>query len=351
MQSRWIQIAIALAAALLAGALIAAQGVKADTASADDKLWQRATLLFKPLPPAASNPDNPVTTARIELGKTLYFDTKLSQAGNVSCNSCHSLAKFGVDNLPTSPGDAGKRGDRNSPTVLNAALHAAQFWDGRAEDVEAQAGMPVLNPVEMAIPSRRFLVERLSEYPDYERRFAQAFPGDEGGLTYRNIQRALAAFERTLLTPSRFDRYLEGERDLLTATEKEGLKTFIGYGCTACHNGVTVGGHIFRKFGINEDYWVHTRSAKVDEGRFKVTGEDGDRYVFKVAALRNVAETWPYFHDGSVETLEEAVRVMVKLQIGVEMAEEEAANLVAFLESLTGVIPETARVAASTVAG
>ncbi len=351
MQSRWIQIAIALTAALLAGSLLAAEAAKADAPDTNDKLWQRATTLFEPLPPAASNPENPVTAAKIELGKTLYFDTKLSQAGNISCNSCHSLAKFGVDNLPTSPGDAGKHGDRNSPTVLNAALHAAQFWDGRAEDLEAQAGMPVLNPVEMAIPSRQFLVDRLSEYPDYERRFAQAFPGEEGGLTYRNIQRALAAFERTLLTPSRFDLYLVGDREALSMQEKEGLKTFIGYGCTACHNGVTLGGHIFRKFGLNEDYWVHTKSPKVDEGRFKVTGDDGDRYVFKVAALRNIAETWPYFHDGSVETLDQAVRAMVELQIGVEMGDEEVASLLAFLESLTGELPATARTPASTVAG
>ncbi len=351
MHSRWIQVAIALTAALLAGALISAQGAKAATPSADDTLWQRATQLFEPLPTAAPKPDNPAAAAKIELGKTLYFDTKLSQSGNVSCNSCHSLATFGVDNLPTSPGDAGEHGDRNSPTVLNAALHAAQFWDGRADDIEAQAGMPVLNPVEMAIPSRQFLVDRLSEYPDYELGFAKAFPGEEGGLTYRNIQRALAAFERTLLTPSRFDSYLEGDRSALTSAEKEGLKTFIGYGCAACHNGVTLGGHIFRKFGLSDDYWVHTRSPKVDEGRFKVTGDAGDRYVFKVAALRNVAETWPYFHDGSVETLDQAVRVMVQLQIGVEMADEEVANLVAFLESLTGALPETARTPSSTVAG
>ncbi len=348
MQSRWIQVVIALIAALVAGALIAAQVAKADNPSADDKLWQRATMLFQPLPPAAPNPGNPTTAAKIELGKKLYFDTKLSQAGNISCNTCHSLAKFGVDNLPTSPGDAGKHGDRNSPTVLNAALHAAQFWDGRADDVEAQAGMPVLNPVEMAIPSRQFLVDRLSEYPDYELHFARAFPGEAGGLTYRNIQLALAAFERTLLTPSRFDLYLVGDRQALSAREKEGMKAFMGYGCTACHNGVTLGGHIFRKFGLNEDYWVHTRSPEVDEGRFNVTGEAGDRYVFKVAALRNVAETWPYFHDGSVETLDRAVRVMVELQIGVEMADEDVANLMAFLESLTGELPASAL---STVTG
>ncbi len=338
MTSRLLPITLAL----LAGTLAATADERV-VPLASDKLWLRVTELFQPLPPAAPNPDNPVTAAKIKLGKTLYFDTKLSQAGNVSCNSCHSLAKFGVDRLPTSPGDAGERGARNSPTVLNAALHIAQFWDGRAEDVEAQAGMPVLNPIEMAIPSREFLVDRLSEYPDYERRFAAAFPAEEGGLTYRNIQLALAAFERTLLTPSRFDLYLLGDTEALTAQEKAGLKIFIGYGCSACHNGVTLGGHIFRKFGLTQDYWVHTRSREIDEGRYKITGEPGDKYVFKVASLRNVAETYPYFHDGSVDTLDHAVKVMVELQIGVAMTDDDAADLVAFLESLTGELPEAAR--------
>ncbi len=352
MQRRWLppvslarlwRGAIVLAATMVAGGLVMTTGETGAEPAAGDQLWQRATRLFKPLPPAVPNAENPVTAAKIELGKMLYFDTKLSQAGNVSCNSCHSLAEFGVDNLPTSQGDGGEHGNRNSPTVLNAALHAAQFWDGRAEDVEAQAGMPVLNPIEMAIPSREFLVERLSEYPDYERRFAQAFPGEAGGLTYRNIQLALAAFERTLLTPAPFDLYLLGDLKALPAPAREGMKTFMGYGCASCHNGVTLGGHIFRKFGLNEDYWVHTRSPKVDEGRFLITGEAGDRYVFKVASLRNVAKTWPYFHDGSVETLDQAIRVMVEVQIGVEMADEDVANLVAFLESLTGELPEVAR--------
>ncbi len=343
MTSRFV--ATVIAPALIAGFLVAAGSPAAAAGettapAADDQLRQRAMELFKPLPPTVSNPDNPVTAAKIELGRTLYFDTKLSQAGNVSCNSCHSLAKFGVDRLPTSPGDAGVHGERNSPTVLNAALHVAQFWDGRAEDVESQAGMPVLNPIEMAIPSREFLVARLSEYPDYELRFAAAFLGDEGGLTYRNIQLALAAYERTLLTPSRFDLYLLGDTGALTVQEKAGMEAFIGYGCSACHNGVTLGGHIFRKFGLRGDYWVHTKSSKVDQGRYEVTGEVGDKYVFKVASLRNIAETYPYFHDGSVDDLGRAIRIMVELQIGVETTAEDVADLVAFLESLTGELPE-----------
>ena len=341
MQSRFLPILLVLSLVLAIGVFRSA-GDETAGATADQKLWQRATLLFKPLPAVAANPDNPVTAAKIELGKMLYFDTKLSQAGNVSCNSCHSLATFGVDRLPTSPGDAGEHGARNSPTVFNAALHGAQFWDGRAEDVEAQAGMPILNPVEMAIPSQEFLVDRLAQYPDYERRFAEAFPGEEPALTYRNIQRALGAFERTLLTPSRFDRYLEGDREALSDLEKQGMTTFMGYGCSSCHNGVNVGGHTFRKFGLSGQYWHHTKSPKIDQGRFEITGDQADKYVFRVGSLRNVAETYPYFHDGSVATLDEAVRVMVELQIGVEINDQDLKSVVAFLESLTGEIPETA---------
>jgi len=305
----------------------------------EDELWQQATLVFQPLPEAAPNPDNPVTQAKIDLGKELYLDKRLSKDETISCNSCHSLATFGVDNLPFSPGDTGELGGRNSPTVLNAALHVAQFWDGRAEDVEEQAGMPILNPVEMAIPSEEFLVDRLSEIAGYQEAFAAAFPDDDPPLSYANISRALAAFERTLLTPSRFDLYLRGDRAALTGDEKEGLRIFKKIGCTACHNGMTAGGHTFRKFGINEPYWEHTLSPNQDEGRFAVTGAEADRYVFKVASLRNVEMTYPYFHDGSIEDLEDAVRVMAALQIGADLSDSQAAQLAAFLRSLTGETP------------
>lgn len=304
-----------------------------------DELLQRAQLVFKPLPETALNPDNPATEAKIDLGRQLYFDTRLSKKGNISCDSCHSLATFGVDNLATSPGDAGQHGGRNSPTVLNAALHTSQFWDGRALDVEEQAGMPVLNPVEMAIPSEAFLVERLAESGDYPQAFAEAFPEDDPPLTYANIRNALAAFERTLLTPSRFDLYVKGESDALSVEEKAGLKVFMTLGCTACHNGVTVGGHAFRKFGLNEPYWVHTRSKTPDEGRFLLTGDTEDRFVFKIASLRNVEKTGPYFHDGSVATLEEAIRVMAKLQVGAELSENQTSQVAAFLRTLTGELP------------
>ncbi|MEZ5330880.1 MAG: cytochrome c peroxidase [Thermoanaerobaculia bacterium] len=260
----------------------------------------------------------------------------------MSCNSCHVLTSFGVDHLPFSPGDDGELGGRNSPTVLNAALHVAQFWDGRAADVEEQAGMPVLNPVEMAIPDEAFLVERLSETPGYLEAFRAAFPEDDPPIDYSNIRLALAAFERTLLTPSRFDAYLEGDRTALDAREIAGLERFMELGCTACHNGATVGARFFRKFGLNDSYWVHTGSAAPDEGRFLQTGDPEDRYVFKVASLRNVAETAPYFHDGSVSTLPEAVRIMARLQVGVELGPSEAEDIAAFLASLTGRVPASA---------
>ncbi len=307
----------------------------------EDELMARARLIFKPLPQEAPSADNPVTQAKVELGKRLYFDTRLSKSGKLSCDSCHDLESYGVDNLATSPGDRGRHGDRNSPTVLNAALHVAQFWDGRAADVEEQAGMPVLNPIEMAIPGEEYLVDRLAGESAYQEAFAEAFPEQEDPLTFANVRHALGAFERTLLTPSRFDDVLRGELEL-AEDERQGLEIFMRLGCGACHNGATVGGHIFRKFGIAEPYWELTGSEKVDTGRLSVTGEEGDRCVFKVPSLRNVEKTYPYFHDGSVATLEEALRVMAKLQVGADLSEGQVAYLAAFLKTLTGELPPEA---------
>jgi cytochrome c peroxidase len=304
-----------------------------------DPVWERATAVFQPLPAEAPSAENPATPARVALGRRLYLDQKLSKQGNVSCDSCHDLQTFGVDHLSFSPGDDGRLGGRNSPTVLNAALHVAQFWDGRASTVEEQAGMPILNPVEMAIPDEAFLVDRLRAAPGYPEAFAAAFPGEDPAITYANIRFALAAFERTLLTPAPFDAYLRGDRSALDASEKAGLVRFMDLHCTACHNGVTVGARFFRKFGLNEPYWVHTRSAKRDEGRYAQTGEPADLYVFKVASLRNVGETAPYFHDGSVATLEEAVKIIASLQVGVNLDDGEAAEIAAFLRTLTGELP------------
>ena len=335
---------VALVVALIAVSCSPAEKVveTPQPAPSINDLWEQANLRFNPIPVVAENPDNPLTEAKVALGKALYYDTRLSEDGTVSCNSCHDLATFGVDNEPTSDGVGGQVGDRNSPTVLNAAFHQSQFWDGRAKDVEEQAGMPILNPVEMAIPSKEFLVDRLSATEDYPPMFAAAFPDQEEPLTYRNIEKALGAFERTLITPSRFDAYLEGDNEALTDQELAGLETFIELNCTTCHNGVNLGAHSFQKFGLMADYWEHTGSEKVDEGRFAVTEDEADRYVFRVASLRNVAETAPYFHDGSVESLAEAIQVMVNVQLGLDLSEEEIESLAAFLETLSGEVPPEA---------
>lgn len=305
----------------------------------EDKLAQN----FSPLPEDADNPNNEVTPSKVALGHALYYDTRLSKEGNISCNSCHNLMQFGVDNLATSPGDAGENGDRNSPTVLNAAYHLSQFWDGRAADLEEQAGMPVLNPVEMAIPSESFLISRLKQVAEYGPMFKKAFPDDADPITYENLRKAIGAFERKLVTPSRFDEYLKGDKSALNVKEKKGLLTFINVGCIQCHNGALLGGNSLQKFGVYDDYWKYTKSKHIDKGRFAVTNDSLDLYMFKVPALRNIAKTGPYFHDGSVADLKEAVKIMAKVQLNKDIADDELDNLVAFLESLTGEVPSFAK--------
>ncbi len=310
-----------------------------EAASADSALLAQAQTFFEPLEASvAENPDNPVTPEKFRLGKMLYFEKALSKDHTISCNSCHDIARHGVDNLPTSPGNDGQHGDRNSPTVLNAAFHIAQFWDGRAKDVEEQAGGPILNPIEMAMPSEEAVLERLAAMDPYPRLFKEAFPDADTPLTYTNLRKAIAAFERTLVTPARFDEYLKGQTDALTAEEKEGLKTFIEVGCITCHKGKLLGGDMFQKFGVVKEYWTLTGSEHIDSGRYKVTGNEADLFVFKVPSLRNIEKTAPYFHDGSVASLEDAVRIMAQAQLGKELTDEQTQAIVAFLGTLTGEI-------------
>jgi cytochrome c peroxidase len=309
----------------------------------DEALKNKKLAYFQSLPDKAANPDNPTSAAKVKLGHVLYYDVRLSKNNTISCNSCHNLSKFGVDNLPFSPGDDGTLGGRNSPTTLNAALHTQQFWDGRAKDVEEQAGMPILNPVEMAIPSQDFLVKRLAEIPFYQELFKRAFPDESNPLTYANIQKAIAAFERELITPSRFDQYLKGDSRALTVQEKKGMLSFINIGCINCHTGTLIGGNQFQKFGAYMPYWELTGSKNIDKGLFDITKNEMDMYIFKVPSLRNVAETGPYFHDGSVKDLEQAVRIMGKAQLKYEMSDAEAQNIVAFLKSLSGEVPAFAK--------
>ncbi len=271
------------------------------------------------------------TPERIELGRMLYFEKRLSINESQSCNTCHDLTRrrAGVDNEPTSPGAFGKRGDRNSPTTLNAGFHFAQFWDGRAEDLKEQAKGPVLNPVEMAMPDEAEVVKRLRAAPEYREAFAKAFPGEADPITYDHTAEAIAAFERTLITRDRFDDFQRGDDRALSAVELRGLDLFLNVGCTTCHNGPVLGGTSFQKVGL-----IHPYETK-DLGRFLVTREEGDEYKFKVPGLRNVALTGPYFHDGKQTDLRQTVIKMAHMQLDRELTADEAAALTAFLHSLS----------------
>jgi cytochrome c peroxidase len=312
---------------------------KITISDADQALMSKAKTYFAPLPLIAKNPENTKTKQKIALGHKLYFDTQLSMDQTISCNSCHNLATYGVDREITSIGDDGGRGTRNSPTVLNAALHTTQFWDGRAADVEEQAGMPILNPVEMAIPNEEFLVERLKGDDAYPALFVEAFPDQEDPLTYENIRLALALFERELLTPSPFDEFIKGDPNAISAEAKEGLNTFVEAGCITCHSGALMGGNLFQKFGVYGNYWEYTDGDSTDAGRYNETKVEADKYMFKVPTLRNVAETYPYLHNGSVSDLKEVISLMGKVQLNKDLSPEQVNSIAAFLETLTSPNP------------
>ncbi len=327
-----------------AGALSLLLANPAFAAGATDiSILATAKSIFAPLPASAPNKDNPQTPAKIALGKQLFFDARLSKGGTVSCNSCHNLASYGVDNLSFSMGHKGQFGGRNSPSVLNAGLLQPHFWDGRAKDAEEQAKGPIMNPVEMAIPHEAFAVERIASIPEYQQQFKQAFPGEKAPLSYNNIANAIAAFERTLITPAPFDAWLKGDAKALSAQQVRGAKTFIDKGCVACHAGATLGGDNFFKFGLVQGpYTKFTGVPNKDAGRYDLTKKEEDRDVFRTPSLRNVARTYPYFHDGSVWQLDQAIRVMSQTQLGLKLADNEVADIQAFLESLTGTIPAAA---------
>jgi len=313
----------------------------AESMKIEEEIGAQVRAMFQPLPAVAENPDNPITADKVRLGKILYYDNRLSRDQTQSCNTCHNLSTFGVDNKQFSDGDDGTSlGDRNSPTVYNAAFHTSQFWDSRVSDVEEQAGMPILNPVEMNVPSEEFLIERLSSTELYPPLFSAAFPDESDPITFENLEMAIGAFERTLVTPSRFDDYLNGNIGALSLEEKKGLKTFIDVGCLTCHTGSQLGGNMLQKFGVYDSYWNYTNSDPIDEGRFKETGNEIDKYMFKVPTLRNVVKTYPYFHDGSVEKLEDAVRIIAKVNLNKDLTTEEIESIIVFLNALTGEIPE-----------
>lgn len=290
--------------------------------------------MFKPLPQAVESQKNPITPEKVELGRLLYYENRISKSHKFSCNSCHKLDQFGVDNEPTSEGHRGQRGDRNSPTVYNAAVHFAQFWDGRAADVEEQAKGPILNPVEMAMPDEKTVIATLKSMPQYVELFRKAFPQDKDPVNYENMARAIGAFERKLMTPSRWDRFLQGDKAALSDAEKAGFLKFVETGCATCHMGACVGGTMYQKLGVVKPY-----PGLKDEGRAKVTKREEDKFFFKVPGLRNIEKTWPYLHDGSVKTLDEAVKLMAEYELGKNLSAAEVSSIVTWLKTLTGEIP------------
>ncbi len=332
-------------AGAVAGLVLVAAGCTGGGREAAVPVDTNQLAAFAPLPAVMTDSANPVTDAKVELGRRLYYETKLSAGNDLSCNSCHNLAAYGADTGAVSVGHQGKKGGRNSPTVYNAAGHVAQFWDGRAPNVEAQALGPILNPVEMAMPAAPAVIARLRADPEYRRLFAAAFPGERDPLTYANLGRAIGAFERKLVTPAAWDRYLQHEDTALTNEEKAGFNTFMSTGCVSCHQGTYIGGSQYQKAGM-----VHPWPDTTDAGRMGVTKQPADRMVFKVPSLRNIEHTAPYFHNGAVRSLDTAVAMMAHHQLGKELTPQQVRQIVAWLHSLSGPLPTAyiARPAAAT---
>ncbi|RJG48415.1 cytochrome-c peroxidase [Motilimonas pumila] len=272
--------------------------------------------------------------AKVALGKKLFFEPRLSQSGIISCNSCHNLATSGTDNLPTSIGHNWQKGPINSPTVFNASYNLAQFWDGRAKDLQAQAGGPIEADKEMA-SSHSVAVATLSSIPQYQQEFVAVY--GKGAINMDKITDAIASFEQTLVTPnSPFDLWLQGDKSQLSAQQLKGYQTFKQVGCTACHNGPAVGANSYQKMGLVQPYQTENPSL----GRYSVTGKEQDKHVFKVPTLRNIEHTAPYFHDGAVWDLSQAVEIMAQVQLGQTLTPEQTQDIVAFLHSLTGERPQ-----------
>ena len=308
-----------------------------------------AQAQWQALPDVAPAPaDNPTTSAKVELGKMLYFDPRLSSTGTVSCFSCHNVMEGGDDHMTTSAGVHGLKGGRNAPTVWNAAFHSVQFWDGRAATLEEQAKGPPVNPIEMGMPNLDAVIDRVRSIPGYKAPFEAAFgPGDV--VTMDNAARAIAAYERTLITPgSAYDKYAKGDKAALNAQQARGLQTFADVGCASCHQGpnfsgppLPIGTGFFMKFPTYPSTaYVTKYKLTEDPGRYNVTKDEADRSMWRVPTLRNLVYTAPYMHNGAVKTLPEAVRVMGATQLDKTLTDAQVADIVAFFESLTGPFPQ-----------
>lgn len=305
---------------------------------------------FAPLPKNPPVPaDNKITEVKIKLGKNLYFDTRLSKNGALSCNSCHNVMAGGDDMRKFSVGINGQKGGRSAPTVWNSAFHTVQFWDGRAASLEEQAVGPITNPVEMGMPDFDLVIERLSKIPGYVTLFKEAFPKEDKPINKINIGKAIATFERTLIAgDSPFDQYMRGNKKAMSVKAINGMKLVESIGCTACHSGSNFNGENlkmgegnFQKFPtFPENEYTKKYKFLDDTGRHAVTKNEDDKHMWRVPTWRNIALTAPYFHNGSVTTLNEAVRVMAKVQLDKDLNDKEVQDITAFLESLTGKFPK-----------
>lgn len=307
--------------------------------SYEKDLHERATIFFGPMPDDAFEEGDEASGELIELGKMLYYEPRLSRSGLISCHTCHNFGLAGVDNLSVSTGHLWQKGRRNATTVLNAALHNSQFIDGREPDVESQALVPILDSVEMA-SSEKHVLAVLNSIPEYVDRFRSSFPGEQSPLTYENVGVAIGAFERILLTYSPFDSFIKGDLKSLDTDQLAGLETFMNVGCTACHIRETFGGQSFARFITPLE---QSGDVEPDPGRFEATGREEDKHFFKVPSLLNVAETYPYFHDGSEWSLDTAIILVAQSQLDLELSKDQLDELVSFMHALSGEIPEYAR--------
>jgi cytochrome c peroxidase len=309
-------------------------------AESDKNLQTQAKQIFSPLPKVMASEKYPVTPEKAALGKILFYESRISIDGTVSCARCHPMGLYAADGLIKSIGNNCRVNARNAPTLFNASSQISIHWTGNRVDVEDQAKQALIGPPSFGMLSYELAEARLREIKGYVPLFEKAFPREKDPVNLDNFAKAVGAFERTLVTPSKFDEFLKGRQSALTDPQKKGLKTFMEIGCAACHSGAYIGGQMYRKFGVAEPYWQYTKSNDVDDGRYAVTQNENDKYVFKVPVLRNVEMTGPYFHDGSVNNLRDAVIIMARVQLAKTLSDNEGDDIISFLKSLTGRIPD-----------
>jgi cytochrome c peroxidase len=308
----------------------------------DKELITRAIQIFGPLPQTMPTEQNPITPSKVKLGKNLFYELRISIDGTVSCAKCHPISLYAADGLKKAIGNNCKENPRNAPTIFNAASQIAEHWIGNRTSVEDQAKQSLIGPPAFGMPSYESVEKILRGMKGYVALFQEAFPGEKEPVNVDNFAKAIGAFERTLMTPAPFDDFMKGNAGALTEQQKRGFITLLDAGCMTCHFSPYLGGQMYQKFGVFEPYWNYTKSVKVDEGRIAVTKNEADKYVFKVPVLRNVEMTPPYFHDGSVDKLEQAVWIMAKIQLGKELSKQQTVDIAAFFTSLTGKLSEDA---------